>query len=77
MPIYEYACAKCGHEFETLVRGGEQPVCARCGDPNLTKLLSIPAAHTGTQSMVPPGCPTDCAAPRGGPGCGMGTCGWE
>jgi len=29
MPIFEYACRACGHEFETLVRGAETPACAR------------------------------------------------
>jgi len=33
MPIREYACHACGHEFETLVRSAETPVCASCGDP--------------------------------------------
>ena len=27
MPIYEYACRACRHEFETLVRGAEAPSC--------------------------------------------------
>lgn len=38
MPIYEYACRSCGHEFETLVRGveiaspaGGEPAASACG----------------------------------------------
>ena len=31
MPIYEYACKSCGHEFEELIRGNEQPACPACG----------------------------------------------
>lgn len=77
MPIYEYACSQCRHEFEILVRGSEQPICPECGGKRLQKLLSIPAAHTHGSPLTPPGCPTSCPAPRGGPGCGMGTCGWE
>ncbi len=30
MPIYEYSCTACGHEFEELVRGDEKPVCPSC-----------------------------------------------
>jgi len=30
MPIYEYACSKCGQEFETLVRSGAVPDCPSC-----------------------------------------------
>ena len=37
MPIYEYACRSCGHEFETLVRGSEAPSCAQCASPALEK----------------------------------------
>ncbi|MFP3980498.1 MAG: FmdB family zinc ribbon protein [Desulfobacterales bacterium] len=41
MPIYEYHCDKCDQKFETLVRGGEVPVCPQCGSSeNLQKLLS-------------------------------------
>ena len=45
MPIYEYICDDCGHEFEVLIRGAEQPVCPSCGQSRLTKQLSVPAAH--------------------------------
>ncbi|MCL4194702.1 MAG: zinc ribbon domain-containing protein [Thermoguttaceae bacterium] len=44
MPIYEYVCADCGHEFEYLLRGGESPACPSCGHSNLNKQLSVPAA---------------------------------
>jgi len=30
VPIYEYACRSCGHEFETLVRSGNVPDCRTC-----------------------------------------------
>jgi len=41
MPIFEYACRACGHEFETLVRGAETPACERCASPALEKKLSV------------------------------------
>ena len=31
MPIYEYKCQSCGHEFEELVSlGGPAPACPAC-----------------------------------------------
>jgi putative FmdB family regulatory protein len=41
MPIYEYACNKCGHEFETLVRSGTVPDCPNCRSTELAKKLSV------------------------------------
>lgn len=65
MPIYEYACRACGHEFETLVRNGEQPACTNCASPDLEKKLSVFAAH-GDGEAQPTPCGT-CGHP-GGPG---------
>jgi len=41
MPIYEYACKSCGHEFETLVRSGATPDCPTCRSTDLEKKLSV------------------------------------
>ena len=30
MPIYEYECRACGHQFEQLVRTGDTPACPSC-----------------------------------------------
>jgi putative FmdB family regulatory protein len=65
MPIFEYACRDCGHEFETLVRGSETPDCAACGSEKLEKKLSVFAAQTGESQAAAP-CGT-CGHP-GGPG---------
>ena len=43
MPIFEYRCKSCRHEFETLVRAGDTPVCPTCASGELEKLLSLPA----------------------------------
>ena len=49
MPVYEYACDKCGHEFEALVRPGKQPpACASCGSTELERLLSLPSVKSET-----------------------------
>jgi putative FmdB family regulatory protein len=41
MPIFEYECRACGHEFEQLVRTGDVPACPSCKSPDLEKLLSL------------------------------------
>lgn len=43
MPIFEYSCDACHHEFETLVRTGDTPACPKCAGTALTKQLSLPA----------------------------------
>lgn len=49
MPIFEYRCASCGHEFEALVRPGKPgPRCASCGADGVERLLSLPAVRSET-----------------------------
>jgi putative FmdB family regulatory protein len=48
MPIYEYQCKSCGHEFEKLVRGGATPVCASCGAAEVERLFSLPNVKSET-----------------------------
>jgi putative FmdB family regulatory protein len=48
MPIYEYLCKACEHQFETLVLGGTVPVCASCGGTELERLLSLPNVKSET-----------------------------
>lgn len=42
MPIYEYQCQACGHEFETIQKMSESPLtdCPECNKPELKKLIS-------------------------------------
>jgi len=42
MPIYEYRCGACGHEFEVLQKMSDQPItdCPSCGKAALSKLVS-------------------------------------
>lgn len=46
MPIYEYSCTRCQHQFEALVRGGTTPVCASCGSADLERIFSLPAVSS-------------------------------
>ena len=40
MPIYDFHCRSCGHEFEALVRGQDGPACPSCRGGDLERLLS-------------------------------------
>ena len=42
MPIYEYRCSACGHEFEILQKISDRPLteCPACGKSTLSKLVS-------------------------------------
>jgi len=49
MPIYEYACKKCGNEFEALVAmsAKDNPCCPKCDSPKVKKKMSIIASSKG------------------------------
>jgi putative FmdB family regulatory protein len=42
MPIYEYRCEACDHEFDELQKLSDAPLrdCPRCGKPKLIKKVS-------------------------------------
>ncbi len=42
MPIYEYSCTACGHQFDAMQRISDEPllICPACDKPALTKLVS-------------------------------------
>jgi len=46
MPIYEYKCKGCGHEFEALVRTSDVPECPSCKSTDLDRLLSLPVVKS-------------------------------
>jgi putative FmdB family regulatory protein len=48
VPIFEYSCQGCGHEFETLVRKGDTPACPSCQSEQLTRQISVPALKSDT-----------------------------
>jgi putative FmdB family regulatory protein len=42
MPLYEYKCTGCGHEFEVLILKASQPVaCPSCASASVERLLSM------------------------------------
>lgn len=73
MPLYEYACKQCQHQFEVLVRTAtDRPECPSCHGGDLERRLSVFAAHTGAapKAVMPGPCGT-CGDPRGPGACSM------
>jgi putative FmdB family regulatory protein len=40
MPLFEYECRKCRHQFEALVVGSRTPACPKCKSLDLEKRIS-------------------------------------
>ena len=79
MPIYEYHCEPCEHTFETLIRGASDVArCPKCGNIDVAKQFSVPAAaHSGRSSSLPV-CASSSPSPTcGRPECGSGRCAFE
>ncbi len=55
MPLFEYTCRKCGHQFEALVIGTRTPMCPKCQSQDLEKRVS-PVGFTGVGGRSPGGC---------------------
>ena len=48
MPIFEYKCADCGHEFEELVFDRDEcPPCPECKSEKTGKLMSAVRSRVG------------------------------
>ena len=69
MPIYEYCCRDCGHEFEELTFSSSDPApnCPKCGRADVVKLMSAGAFRpngipAGSGGFTPPAC----KMPQGG-----------
>ena len=45
MPIYEYKCSNCEHQFEIIQRFSDNPVesCPECSKKSVKKLVSAPS----------------------------------
>lgn len=54
MPIYEYTCKQCTHEFEVLVLKGKEPAsCPQCQGADLERLFSLPSVRgDGTKEKM-------------------------
>jgi putative FmdB family regulatory protein len=47
MPVYEYECAACGHQFEEWQKINDKPVktCPKCSEEKVERLISQTAFH--------------------------------
>jgi len=56
MPLYEYRCLECQHEFEALVPAvrADQAACPECGVEDVLRLLSMNPARRGTMPTTVP-----------------------
>ncbi len=55
MPIFEFRCPACGHQFEELVMGRaelSQVHCPKCKKAGVEQLLSVFAAGSGASEAV-------------------------
>ena len=46
MPIFEYTCRGCAHQFEMLVLPTITPACPKCASQELERMISLPALKT-------------------------------
>jgi len=74
MPIYEYICQDCQHEFELLRPMSQADLamaCDRCGGENIKRKLSVFFAESGGRSVAGMSEPS-CGSCSGGDcsGCG-------
>ncbi len=84
MPIFEYICQECQHEFETLVFGRDKAKCPKCQSQKLSPQLSVFAMSSkgmSANSMSAKGTASEpastgacgsCGDPRGPGACSLG-----
>jgi putative FmdB family regulatory protein len=73
MPIFEYICKECDHEFEALVYGSAKASCPKCHSRKLAPQLSVFAVSAkGASASAPSVGPCgSCGDPRGPGACSM------
>ena len=67
MPIFEFECNKCNHNYETIAKRDEMPPCPACSSNDVSKKLSVCAfaSHNIGGVTVKRSAP-----PKSGSGCG-------
>ena len=73
MPIFEYICKDCDHEFETIVFGRDKAECPKCHSRHLAPQLSVfaVASKGSSSSATSTGACGACGDPRGPGSCSM------
>jgi len=76
MPIFEYVCQECQHEFEALVFGRDKAKCPKCESKKLNPQLSVFAVSAKGSASSPAPMPSggcgSCGDPRGPGACSLG-----
>ena len=50
MPIFDFTCRRCGHEFERLIlKHSDLPPCPECGSRSVTRMAVSLFSCTGVQ----------------------------
>jgi len=68
MPIFEYICRDCNHEFEALVYGSQKADCPKCHSKKLAPQLSTFAVSSKSGTSTPQTAPCGSCGDPGGPG---------
>jgi putative FmdB family regulatory protein len=74
MPIFEYVCKECEHEFEALVYGSHKAECPKCHGKKLTprpSVFAVAAEKARSASSPPAGACGTCGDPRGPGSCSL------
>ena len=73
MPIFEYICKECDHQFEALVYGQQKAECPKCHGSKLAPQLSVFAvsAKGGSTAAPSTGAFGSCGDPRGPGSCSL------
>ena len=73
MPIFEYVCKACDHQFEALVYGKDKAECPKCHGKSLAPQLSVFAvtvtAKGSSAAQSSGGACGSCGDPRGPGSC--------
>jgi putative FmdB family regulatory protein len=78
MPIFEYICQECQHEFEALVFGRDKAACPKCQSKRLSPQLSVFAVSAKGMATRSPSSSASgsacgsCGDPRGPGACSIG-----
>jgi putative FmdB family regulatory protein len=73
MPIFEYICKECDHQFEALVYGQQKAECPKCHGRKLSPQLSVFAVSAKGNSSAAPatGACGSCGDARGPGSCSL------
>ena len=73
MPIFEYVCQKCSHQFEAVVLGTQKAACPKCESKRLYQKISSFAVRgeKSHESASSDGACGSCGDPRGPGACSM------